>query len=82
MPSNAPTAVTPLRAAPNVVKSTPRARAKYLPFPRLESIRSRILAFAVAAALLPSGTMLGIFYMQNRHALEKKINEDLLSGSA
>jgi hypothetical protein len=82
MPSNAPTPVTPLRAAPNVVKSTPRARAKYLPFPRLESIRSRILAFAVAAALLPSGTMLGIFYVQNRHALEKKINEDLLSGSA
>jgi diguanylate cyclase (GGDEF)-like protein len=65
-----------------VVKSTPRARVKYLPFPRLESIRSRILAFAVAAALLPSGTMLGIFYIQNKHALEKKINEDLLSGSA
>src|SRR6266550_7534795 len=82
MPSNAPTTVTPLRAAPNVVKSTPRARAKYLPFPRLESIRSRILAFAVAAALLPSGTMLGVFYTQNRRALEKKINEDLLSGSA
>jgi len=36
----------------------------------------------MAAALLPSGTMLGIFYIQNKHALEKKINEDLLSGSA
>lgn len=82
MPSNVPTPVTPLRPAPSVVKSTPRARAKYLPFPRLESIRSRILAFAVAAALIPSGTMLGIFYVQNRNALEKKINEDLLSGSA
>ena len=82
MPSNAPTPVTPLRPETNVVKSTPRARVKYLPFPRLESIRSRILAFAVAAALIPSGTMLGIFYVQNRNALEKKINEDLLSGSA
>jgi len=82
MPSNVPTPVTPLRAAPSVVRSTPRARAKYLPFPRLESIRSRILAFAVAAALIPSSTMLGIFYVQNRHALEKKLNEDLLSGSA
>ncbi len=82
MPSNAPTPVTPLNAPHSVVKSTPRARAKYLPFPRLESIRSRILAFAVAAALIPSGTMLGIFYVQNRHALETKINEDLLSGSA
>ncbi len=82
MPSIAPTRVTPLRAALNVVKPAPRARAKYLPFPRLESIRSRILAFSVAAALIPSGTMLGIFYMQNKHALEKKINEDVLSGSA
>jgi diguanylate cyclase (GGDEF)-like protein len=82
MPSNAPTPVTPLNAPQNVVKATPRARAKYLPFPRLESIRSRILAFAVAAALIPSGTMLGVFYVQNRQSLEKKINEDLLSGSA
>src|SRR5687767_997842 len=82
MPSNTPTPVTPLRPEQTVVKSTPRARAKYLPFPRLESIRSRILAFAVAAALIPSGTMLGVFYVQNRQSLEKKINEDLLSGSA
>ena len=83
MPSNIPTPVTPLNALPGVVKAaTPRARAKYLPFPRLESIRSRILAFAVAAALIPSGTMLGVFYAQNKHSLEKKINEDLLSGSA
>jgi len=82
MPSNSPTPVTPLKPAPSVAKATPRTRAKYLPFPRLESIRSRILAFAMAAALIPSSTMLGIFYVQNRHALEKKINEDLLSGSA
>ena len=82
MPSNTPTPVTPLKVTSSVVKSTPRARVKYLPFPRLESIRSRILAFAMAAALIPSGTMLGVFYLQNKHALEKKINEDLLSGSA
>jgi diguanylate cyclase (GGDEF)-like protein len=62
--------------------ATPRARAKYLPFPRLESIRSRVLAFAVVAALLPSGVMLGISYSQNRRALENKITEDLLSESA
>jgi len=81
MPTS-PTGVTPIRPASAVNAATPRARAKYLPFPRLESIRSRILAFAVAAALLPSGVMLGISYTQNRHALEKKITEDLLSGSA
>ena len=74
--------VTPIRPASAVTAATPRARAKYLPFPRLESIRSRVLAFAVVAALLPSGVMLGISYSQNRRALEKKITEDLLSESA
>jgi diguanylate cyclase (GGDEF)-like protein len=83
MPSNSESPITPLKAGQSVGKvATPRARPTYLPFPRLESIRSRILAFAVAAALIPSGTMLGIFYAQNRHALEKTINQDLLSGSA
>ena len=81
MPTS-PDGVTPIRSALAVNAATPRARAKYLPFPRLESIRSRILAFAVAAALLPSGVMLGISYTQNRRALEKKITEDLLSESA
>jgi diguanylate cyclase (GGDEF)-like protein len=72
-----------MNAAPSAVQTTPRARHKFpLPFPRLESLRSRILAFAVAAALLPAGTMLGVFYTQNRRALEKKIDEDLLSSSA
>jgi len=72
-----------INAAQPATHTTPRARAKFpLPFPRFESLRSRILAFAVVAALLPAGTMLGVFYTQNRRALEKKINEDLLSGSA
>jgi diguanylate cyclase (GGDEF)-like protein len=72
-----------MNAAPIAAEITPRARPKFpLPFPRLESLRSRILAFAVAAALLPAGTMLGVFYTQNRRALEKKIDEDLLSSSA
>src|SRR3979409_2149378 len=81
MPTS-PTGVTPISPASAVNAATPRARAKYLPFPRFESIRSRILAFAVVAALLPSGVMLGISYNQNRHALEKKITEDLRSESA
>jgi len=72
-----------INAAQPATETTPRARAKFpLPFPRFESLRSRILAFAVVAALLPAGTMLGVFYSQNRRALEKKINEDLMSGSA
>jgi hypothetical protein len=72
-----------INAAQPATHTTPRARGKFpLPFPRFESLRSRILAFAVVAALLPAGTMLGVFYSQNRRSLEKKINEDLLSGSA
>src|SRR5438270_11568960 len=72
-----------INATQPATETRPRARAKLpLPFPRLESLRSRILAFAVAAALLPASTMLGVFYTQNRRALEKKIDEDLMSGSA
>src|SRR6266513_3916867 len=82
MPATIPEPGT-INAAQPATQTTPRARAKFpLPFPRLESLRSRILAFAVAAALLPAATMLGVFYTQNRRALEKKIDEDLLSGSA
>ncbi|MFL5504450.1 MAG: diguanylate cyclase [Gemmatimonadaceae bacterium] len=82
MPAKTPEPGT-INAAQPATQTTPRARAKFpLPFPRLESLRSRILAFAVAAALLPAATMLGVFYYQNRQSLEKKINEDLLSGSA
>ena len=72
-----------INAAQPATHTTPRARGKFpLPFPRFESLRSRILAFAVVAALLPAGTMLGVFYTQNRRTLEKKISEDLLSSSA
>jgi diguanylate cyclase (GGDEF)-like protein len=72
-----------INAAQPATHTTPRARGKFpLPFPRFESLRSRILAFAVVAVLLPACTMLGVFYSQNRRALEKKINEDLLSSSA
>ena len=48
---------------------------------RLESIRSRILALAVLGTLLPAGITLGVAYLQNRRALETKINSDLTSSS-
>src|SRR6266513_1096025 len=82
MPATIPEPGT-INAAQPATQTTPRARAKFpLPFPRLESLRSRILAFAVAAALLPAATMLGVFYTQHRRSLDKKLYEDLLSGSA
>jgi diguanylate cyclase (GGDEF)-like protein len=48
---------------------------------RLDSIRSRILALAVLGTLLPAGITLGVAYLQNRRALETKINSDLVSSS-
>ena len=50
--------------------------------PRLDSIRNRIVAFALLATLVPSGITMGISYAQSRRALEDKISQDLLSQSA
>jgi diguanylate cyclase (GGDEF)-like protein len=57
------------------------AVAKFVPIPRIESIRSKILVFAVAATLLPSGITLWVSYAQNRAALEAKIAQELLAQS-
>jgi diguanylate cyclase (GGDEF)-like protein len=56
--------------------------AKYVRVPRLESIRSKILVFAVMATLLPSGITLWVSYTQNRVALEGKIAQELLAQTA
>jgi diguanylate cyclase (GGDEF)-like protein len=55
--------------------------AKYVRVPRLESIRSKILVFAMMATLLPSGITLWVSYAQNRTALEAKIAQELLAQS-
>jgi diguanylate cyclase (GGDEF)-like protein len=54
---------------------------KYVRVPRLESIRSKILVFAVMATLLPCSITLAISYVQNRAALEAKIAQELLAQS-
>jgi diguanylate cyclase (GGDEF)-like protein len=50
--------------------------------PRLDSIRNKILVFAVLATVVPSGVALWISYAQNRAALEAKISQGLHSHSA
>jgi diguanylate cyclase (GGDEF)-like protein len=67
--------VTPVELTP------PRERGHFVRFPRLDSIRNRIIAFAVVATLIPSGITLVISYQQNRRALEAKITQDLVSQS-
>ena len=49
--------------------------------PRLDSIKSRIIALAVLGALIPASLTLGVSYFSNKRALETKINEDLVSAS-
>lgn len=52
-----------------------------MPLPRLDSIRNKILAFAVIATVVPSGIALWVSYAHNRSALESKISQGLLSQS-
>ena len=50
-------------------------------FRRLDSIRSRILTFALLATLVPSALALGLSYVQNRRLLEAQLTRDLVSRS-
>lgn len=54
----------------------------YQRFFRLDTVRSKILAFALAVTLIPTGLTAWISYTQNRKALEDKITQELLSASA
>ncbi|MGQ0429111.1 MAG: sensor domain-containing diguanylate cyclase [Gammaproteobacteria bacterium] len=48
---------------------------------RLDSIRNKILAFAILATLLPSLATAWISYLENRRSLSAKASEELLGGS-
>ena len=54
----------------------------YQRFFRLDTVRSKILAFALVVTLIPTGLTAWISYTQNRKALEEKISQELLSASA
>ncbi len=59
-----------------------RVSSPYQRFFRLDTVRSKILAFALVVTLIPSGLTAWISYTQNRRALEEKISQELLSASA
>jgi diguanylate cyclase (GGDEF)-like protein len=48
---------------------------------RLDTVRSKILVFALTVTLIPSGLTAWLSYTQNRRALEAKIKQELLSSS-
>ena len=50
--------------------------------PRLDSIRSRILALAVLGTLVPTTLSLGIAYFEHRRELETRVTQNLLSASS
>lgn len=56
-----------------------QATSKLLRRLRLESIRNKLLAFAVLATLIPSVSMAWISYAQNKGSLTQKITQELSS---
>ena len=56
--------------------------SKHFRLLRLDTLRSRILVFALLVTLIPSGLTAWISYQQNRNALEEKISQELLSSSS
>jgi diguanylate cyclase (GGDEF)-like protein len=49
---------------------------------RLDTVRSKILVFAILVTVIPTGLTAWISYSQNRKALEEKISQELLSASS
>jgi diguanylate cyclase (GGDEF)-like protein len=49
---------------------------------RLDTVRSKILVFAILVTVIPTGLTAWISYSQNRSALEEKISQELLSASS
>jgi diguanylate cyclase (GGDEF)-like protein len=49
---------------------------------RLDTLRSKILVFAILVTVLPTGLTAWISYSQNRKALEEKISQELLAASS
>ena len=68
--------------APPQTSPTSRRFARFLPALRLDTIRGKLLVFALLATLLPSFTTSWISYLQNRRSLTAKITGELQSMSA
>jgi diguanylate cyclase (GGDEF)-like protein len=57
-------------------------QAYHFRVPRLDSIRSRILALAVLGTLVPTTLSLGIAYFEHRRELETRVAQNLMSASS
>jgi diguanylate cyclase (GGDEF)-like protein len=64
------------------VSSWERITSKYLSRLKLDQVRTKILAFAVLAILIPSVTTGWLSYLQSRRALTEKISSELVGVSS
>ncbi|PYO39276.1 MAG: hypothetical protein DMD33_19985, partial [Gemmatimonadetes bacterium] len=64
------------------VTSWEQAVSRLLRALRVDSIRSKMLVFALLATLIPSFTTAWISYLQNKRSLTEKITGELRSVSA
>jgi diguanylate cyclase (GGDEF)-like protein len=62
--------------------SEDQPKSQFLKVSRLNSIKTKIIAFAVVAAIIPSVSMWWVSYVQNRRFLSEKINQELLDLTA
>ena len=56
-----------------------RATTNFLSIVRLESIKSKIIVFALLATIIPSLTMGWLSYVKNKQILNEKITQELLN---
>ncbi len=62
--------------------SEDQPQSQFLKVSRLNSIKTKIIAFAVLAAIIPSVSMWWVSYVQNRRFLSEKINQELMDLTA
>jgi diguanylate cyclase (GGDEF)-like protein len=62
--------------------SEDQPKSQFLKVSRLNSIKTKIIAFAVVAAIIPSVSMWWVSYVQNRRFLSEKINQELMDLTA
>jgi diguanylate cyclase (GGDEF)-like protein len=62
--------------------SEDQPKSQFLKVSRLNSIKTKIIAFAVLAAIIPSVSMWWVSYVQNRRFLSEKINQELMDLTA
>jgi len=65
------------KGAKNLLPSWERSTTNFLSVIHMQSLKSKIIVFALLATLIPSFTMGWLSYVQNKHFLSEKITQEL-----